>query len=109
MEINHEYQRKQALSDWINMVTVGGMKAESVLRIEVNGDGTMNILDFSMPSKAGRTQKNVVQTQVPRWIIETISMLRITEDNRVITELGFKVNDMLYYIINREGESNDRT
>jgi hypothetical protein len=107
MEINYEYQRKQALSDWINMVTVGGISTESVLRIEVNGDGTMNILDFSMPSKAGRAQKNVVQANVPRWIIETISMLRITEDNRVITELGFKVNDMLYYIINREGDSND--
>jgi hypothetical protein len=107
MEIMVEYWSKQELSAWLSMMTVGGMKAESVLRIEVNDDGTMNILDFSMPSKAGRTQRNVVQANVPRWIIETISMLRITDDNRVITELGFKVNDMLYYIINREGESND--
>lgn len=107
MEIMGEYRSKQELSEWLNMVTVGGVSAESVLRIEVNDDGTMNILDFSMPSKAGRTQKNVVQEKVPRWIIETISMLRITDDGRVVTELGFKVNDMLYYIINREGESND--
>jgi hypothetical protein len=44
------------------------------------------------------------QEDVEPWIMETISMLRIAETNDLIPELGFKVSDTLYYILNREGE-----
>jgi hypothetical protein len=47
---------------------------------------------------------NIPQEDVEPWIMESISMLRITEDNNLVPELGFKVSDTLYYILNREGE-----
>ena len=82
----------------------GLIKKKAVIRVEINEDGTVNLLDFTMPTKAGMRRNNVPQEDVDTWIIETVSMLRITESNDLIPTLGFKVSDQLYYILNREGE-----
>ena len=82
----------------------GLIKKKDVIRVEINDDGTVNLLDFTMPTKAGMRRNNVPQEDVDTWIIETVSMLRITESNDLIPTLGFKVSDQLYYILNREGE-----
>ena len=72
--------------------------------MEINDDGTVNLLDFTLPSRAGMKRDNVPQEDVDTWIMETVSMLRITESVDLIPTLGFKVSDQLYYILNREGE-----
>jgi hypothetical protein len=33
--------------------------------------------------------------------VEAVSMLRMTEERSVVPDLGYKVNDKLYYIIDR--------
>jgi hypothetical protein len=86
------------------MMEEGLIKTKDIIRVEVNDDGTVNILDFTLPSKSGMKRTNVPQEDVESWIMESISMLRITESNDLIPELGFKVSDTLYYILNREGE-----
>ena len=93
-----------ALRKWTRMMEEGLIKTKDVIRVEINDDGTVNLLDFTMPSRAGMKRDNVPQEDVDAWIMETVSMLRITESVDLIPTLGFKVSDQLYYILNREGE-----
>jgi hypothetical protein len=77
------------------------------MRVEVNEDGTINLLDFSLPSFKGRERYNIPQDDVEKWIMDAISMLRITDNNDLVPELGFKLSDSVYYIVNREGDRDE--
>ncbi len=103
-EMYSEFVEKVCLRRWTNMVEEGLIKTKDVIRVEINDDGTVNLLDFTLPTKAGMKRNNVPQEDVDTWIMETVSMLRITESSDLIPALGFKVSDQLYYILNREGE-----
>lgn len=100
-------QENLGLWGWRTMVEQGIVKTKDTLRVEFNEDGTVNLLDFSMPSMNGRERHNVPQDEVAPWIIQTASMLRMTENGELVPTLGFKVSDNLYYMINREGESDE--
>jgi hypothetical protein len=104
---NVEIQENLGLWRWGTMVEQGIVKTKDTLRVEFNEDGTVNLLDFSMPSMNGRERHNVPQDEVAPWIIQTASMLRMTENGELVPTLGFKVSDNLYYMINREGESDE--
>ena len=99
-----DYTAQHTLSRWQHMMKEGLIKTNDVIRVEVNEDGTVDLYDFSLPSKGGLRCLNIPQKDVDTWIMESISMLRITENNDLVPELGFKVSDTLYYILNREGE-----
>jgi predicted RNA-binding protein len=86
------------------MMQKGELKTNDVIRVEVNDDGTVNLYDFTLPSKGGMKRLDMSQEDVEPWIMESISMLRIAETNDLVPELGFKISDTLYYILNREGE-----
>lgn len=104
---NLKIQENLGLWGWRNMVEEGLVKTKDTLRVEFNEDGTVNLLDFSMPSMNGRERHNVPQEEVAPWIIQTASMLRMTGEGELVPTLGFKVSDNLYYMINREGESDE--
>ena len=104
MEINRGFIAQTIMRQWIHMMEEGLIKTKDVIRVEVNDDGTVNLLDFTMPSKGGMKRINVSQEDVEPWIMESLSMLRITSENDLVPELGFKISDQLYYILNREGE-----
>lgn len=99
-----DYTAQRILNKWQHMMKEGLVKTNDVIRVEVNEDGTVDLYDFSLPSKGGLKCLNIPQEDVDRWIMETISMLRIAEVNDLVPELGFKISDTLYYILNREGE-----
>ena len=103
-EIDRMFWVQANMIDWIRMMEEGIVQKKDVIRVEVNDDGTVNLLDFTLPSKAGMKRFNIPQDGVEKWIMESISMLRITDENNLVPELGFKVSDTLYYILNREGE-----
>jgi hypothetical protein len=104
---NLKIQENLGLWGWRSMVEQGIVRTKDTLRVEFNEDGTVNLLDFSMPSMNGRERHNVPQEEVAPWIIQTASMLRMTEQGELVPTLGFKVSDNLYYMINREGESDE--
>ena len=104
---NLKIQENLGLWGWRNMVEQGIVKTSETLRVEFNDDGSVNLLDFSMPSMNGRERHNVPQEEVAPWIIQTASMLRMTGNGELVPTLGFKVSDNLYYMINREGESDE--
>lgn len=85
----------------------GTVPNSDVLRVGINQDGTFDIYDFGFVGVSKRKLMNVPQKDVPQWIMETVSMLRITEESDLVPELGFKVNDCLYYVVDRTGESHE--
>tara|TARA_R110000868_G_scaffold225713_4_gene477976 strand:+ start:109 stop:483 length:375 start_codon:yes stop_codon:yes gene_type:complete len=93
------------IREWTRMMKDGLINTKDIIRVEVNDNGTVNLLDFTLPSRSGMKRDDIPQEDVEPWIMESISMLRITEANSLVPELGFKVSDTLYYILNREGET----
>jgi predicted peptidase len=74
----------------------------ALLRVSINPHGRFDIVDFTTPSKKGRVRFfNALQEEIPQWVVEAVSMLRMTEERSVVPDLGYKVNDKLYYIIDR--------
>lgn len=104
VEMQIKFAAQANLREWTWMMQKGELSTNDVMRVEVNEDGTVNLYDFTLPSKGGVKRLNMSQEDVEPWIMQTISMLRITDENNLIPELGFKVSDTLYYILNREGE-----
>ena len=103
-EVKIKFEAQCNLREWTWMMQKGELKTNDVIRVEVNDNGTVNLYDFTLPSKGGMKRLDMAQKDVEPWIMETISMLRIAETNDLVPELGFKVSDTLYYILNREGE-----
>ena len=77
------------------------------LRVTVHLDGTIDLLDFRLVTDSDRMRKGLRQEDVPTWIIESISLLRIANERDFVPGLGFRVSDRVYYILERTGESNE--
>ena len=80
------------------------LPTQDVLRVSINPDGTFDVVDFTLPSSGDRLQTNIPQADVSKWVMEAVSMLRITDEGVYVREVGFKVNDNLYYINEKRGE-----
>ena len=81
--------------------------SNDVLRVAVNDDGTFNIYDFGFTGVSKRKLENIPQEDVPQCVMEAVSMLRIADEGDLVPELGFKVNDHLYYIIDKIRRTSD--
>lgn len=81
--------------------------SHDVLRVAVNDDGTFNIYDFGFTGVSKRKLENIPQEDVPQCVMEAVSMLRIADEGDLVPELGFKVNDHLYYIIDKIRRTSD--
>ena len=86
----------------VQMLTTGNETdpdlTQKVLRVSINDDGTIDIVDFALPPDGARIRTNLPQDAVPQWVLEAISMMRITQDGVHVDGLGIKMNDSLYYI-----------
>ena len=105
-EIAKADRTQRRLAELREMMLMNEIPKGDVLRVEINEDGTFNILDFGLVTEGTRRQTNVPQEEVPQWIMEAVSMLRIAEEGDLIPELGFRVSDLLYYVVPQTGESN---
>lgn len=79
------------------------------IRVTINPDGTIDLLDFRLVPDGDRMRKGLRQEEVPSWIMEAISMLRIADDRIFVPGLGFKVSDHAYYVIDTTGEYTNET
>lgn len=105
--LNAEMTIGNNLAEIQKQMETGKIPQNDVMRVAINEDGTVNIFDFGFVGVSKRKLENVPQKDVPPWIMETVSMLRIAEEGNLVPELGFKVNDCLYYVIDRTGESHE--
>ena len=94
-------------SCWAEMIPTNNLpETVDLIRVQVNPDGKFDIVDFTTARRSGRLlYQNVPQEGIPTWMIEAISMLRITDARSVVQNVGFKVNDKLYYIVDKRGEN----
>ena len=86
------------------VINVDGVEHRNHMRVAVNPDGTFDIVDFTLPSSTDRLRRNVPQEDVPRWMMESISMLRIVDDGKHVPHVGVKIDDKAYYVYDRTGE-----
>lgn len=100
-----KYQEVNVLRQLWSYMDANQLSEEDLLRVSVDADGKFDIVDFTTPRRSGKVlYQSAEQEQIPAWIIEAISMLRMTESNSVVGDLGFKVSDRVYYIIDRRNE-----
>ncbi len=96
------WNESTAVQKQIHMLATGNETdpdlTQKVLRVSINDDGTIDIVDFALPPDGARIQTNLPQDAVPQWVLEAISMMRITQDGVHVDGLGIKMNDSLYYI-----------
>ena len=85
----------------------GSLNKQDVLRVSINDDETFDITDFALPSQGDKVRKNVPQEDMPQWVLESISMLRIADVNHLVDGLGFKINDRLYFLQDKRGQANE--
>jgi hypothetical protein len=88
--------------EWWNMVATHAVKA--ALRVAINDDGTVDLIDFTMPSLRGTLRKSIPQSDVPTWVMRNVCVLRISEEGDYVKDIGVKINDYLYYLEPKEGE-----
>ena len=100
-----KYKEVNVLRQLWSYMDANQLNEEDLLRVSVDVDGKFDIVDFTTPRRSGKVlYQRAEQEQIPAWIIEAISMLRMTESNSVVGDLGFKVSDRVYYIIDRRNE-----
>ncbi len=100
-----KYKEYEALQNfWFHMETTGD--DSDLLRVSVHDDGKFDIVDFTTPARAGKVlHRCAEQDTVPQWVIEAISILRVADPRTPVEEVGFKVNDRVYYIVDRRNSN----
>ncbi len=106
MRFTMYWNESTAVQRQVHMLATGNEAdpdlSQKVLRVSINEDGTIDIVDFALPPDGARIQTNLPQGAVPQWVLEAISMMRITQDGAHVDGLGIKMNDSLYYIKRKE-------
>jgi len=77
------------------------------LRVCINDNGTFDIVDFTMPTRGDKLRKNIPQEDVPQWVMQAVSMLRIADTGNLVEGVGFKVSDRVYYLEDK-GEADEQ-
>jgi len=94
--------------NWVSMMMTPLTNAKgdkAALRVAINDNGTVDLIDFTMPSLRGTLRKNVPQSDVPTWVMHNVCVLRISEEGNYVKDIGVKINDYLYYLEPKEGEA----
>lgn len=106
-DFNAEMTIQNNLKEIERLMRDNRIPSNDVLRVAVNDDGTFNIYDFGFTGVSKRKLENIPQEDVPQCVMEAVSMLRIADEGDLVPELGFKVNDHLYYIIDKIRRTSD--
>jgi len=78
---------------------------ENVWRVEIKSSGRVILNDFTMPSASGKIKKVIKLTDAPKFIRDAVSVLQIAPDGTSIQGVGKKIDEDIYYIVERnDGE-----
>jgi hypothetical protein len=78
---------------------------ENVWRVEIKGSGRIILNDFTMPSASSKIKKIIKLTDAPKFIRDAVSVLQIAPDGTSIEGVGKKIDEDIYYIVERnDGE-----
>ena len=78
---------------------------EQIWRVEMKGSGRVILNDFTMPSASSKIKKVIKLTDAPKFIRDAVSVLQIAPDGTSIEGVGKKIDEDIYYIVERnDGE-----
>jgi hypothetical protein len=78
---------------------------EQVWRVEMKGSGRVILNDFTLPSASSKIKKVIKLTDAPKFIRDAVSVLQIAPDGTSIEGVGKKIDEDIYYIVERnDGE-----
>jgi hypothetical protein len=78
---------------------------ENVWRVEMKGSGRIILNDFTMPSASSKIKKIIKLTDAPKFVRDAISVLQIAPDGTSIEGVGKKIDEDIYYVVERnDGE-----
>jgi hypothetical protein len=78
---------------------------ENVWRVEIKGSGRVILNDFTLPSASSKIKKVIKLTDAPKFIRDAVSVLQIAPDGTSIEGVGKKIDEDIYYIVERnDGE-----
>jgi hypothetical protein len=78
---------------------------EQIWRVEIKGSGRVILNDFTMPSASSKIKKIIKLTDAPKFIRDAVSVLQIAPDGTSIEGVGKKIDEDIYYIVERnDGE-----
>jgi hypothetical protein len=70
----------------------------NVWRVKVNPDDTYILNDFTMPSQSDTIEKLIPKDEVPKWVLEQVSVLQIAENDTTVDGVGKKISGSIFYI-----------
>jgi len=71
---------------------------QNVWRVQMTSDGLYMINDFTMPSQSDNIERRIPKDEVPKWVLEQVSVLQITENDTTVDGVGKKISDSVFYI-----------
>lgn len=70
----------------------------NVWRLEIVGD-LFQLNDFTLPSNNDIIKKLHRRDQVPTWMLESLAVMQILDDQTLVDDVGHKINGTIYYLI----------
>ena len=77
------------------------MPFDNVWRVEVKGSGRVILNDFTMPSASSKIKKVIKLTDAPEFIQDAVAILQIAPDGTSIEGVGKKIDEDIYYIVEK--------
>jgi hypothetical protein len=81
---------------------------EQIWRVEIKGSGRVILNDFTMPSASSKIKKVINLTDAPKFIRDAVSVLQIAPDGTSIEGVGKKIDEDIYYIVERNDGGDER-
>lgn len=77
---------------------------EGVIRVSINTDGTLDILDFTLPSfsREARQKRSVPQEDAPQWVMNALAILQIADPHVVVNGVGYRLPNNVFYLLDPE-------
>jgi hypothetical protein len=89
-----------------------GMQTElpldNVWRVEMKGSGRIILNDFTMPSASSKIKKIIKLIDAPKFIRDGVSVLQIAPDGTSVEGVGKKIDEDIYYIVERNSGEHPR-
>lgn len=84
------------------------MPLDNVWRVEVKGSGRVILNDFTMPSASSKIKKVIKLTDAPEFIRNAVAILQIAPDGTTVDGVGKKIDEDIYYIVERNSGEHPR-
>ena len=71
---------------------------QNVWRVKINDNGCYTLNDFTMPSQSDNIEKLIPKEDVPKWLLEQISVLQIAENETTVDGVGKRISGSVFYV-----------